>query len=281
MADWRIMSIHWFPGHMTKAKREIESRLSMVDCIIELRDSRLPLSSRNPLIDELGKDKPRLIVLTKKDMSDPLKTAEWVKKLQETNTVVISLNLLKDDTRKLIVDGVLKVMEPKFERWKSRGIQPRAVKAMVLGIPNVGKSTLINQLAKKKLMTVANKPGVTMALKWANVHPKLDILDTPGLLWGRFEDHEVAIKLALSGSIAEKVLPIEELCDEGFKFILKDYPLALSQRYGYEGSDLTEFLTVIAKKRGYVQNGEYKLNESMVTFLRELRQGDLGPMSME
>jgi len=275
------MSIHWFPGHMTKAKREIEARLGMVDCIIELRDSRLPLSSRNPLIDQLGKDKPRLIVLTKRDMSDPIKTAEWVKTLQAENTVVIALNLLKDDTRKLIVDGVLKVMTPKFDRWKARGIQPRAVKAMVLGIPNVGKSTLINQLAKKKLMTVANKPGVTMALKWANVHPQLDILDTPGLLWGRFEDHEVAIKLALSGSIAEKVLPTEELSEAAFKFVSEQYPLALKQRYGYEGKDYTELLMTIAKNRGYVQNDNLKLNEAMVTFLRELRQGDLGPMSFE
>jgi len=276
-----LMSIHWFPGHMTKAKREIEARLGMVDCIIELRDSRLPLSSRNPLIDQLSKDKPRLIVLTKKDMSDPNKTAQWVKTLSADNTVVISLNLLKDDTRKLIVDGVLKVMEPKFARWKARGIQPRAVKAMVLGIPNVGKSTLINQLAKRKLMTVANKPGVTMALKWANVHPQLDILDTPGLLWGRFEDKEVAMKLALSGSIAEKVLPTDELFDAAFDFMMANYPNALNTRYGYDGHDKSELLMTIAKNRGYVQNGEFKLNDAMVTFLRELRQGDLGPMSFE
>ncbi len=275
------MSIHWFPGHMTRAKREIEARLSMVDCIIELRDSRLPLSSRNPLIDELSKDKPRLIVLTKKDMSDPIKTAQWVKTLSVDNTIVIALNLLKDDTRKLIVEGVLKVMEPKFARWKARGIQPRAVKAMVLGIPNVGKSTLINQLAKKKLMTVANKPGVTMALKWAKVHPQLDILDTPGLLWGRIEDHDVATKLALSGSIAEKVLPTEELCEAAFAFIIDSYPEALKTRYNYAGTDYTEFLSTLAKNRGYIQNGELKLNESMVTFLREFRQGDLGLMSLE
>lgn len=266
---------------MTKAKREIEARLSMVDCIIELRDSRLPLSSRNPLIDTLSKDKPRLIVLTKKDMADPAKTAQWAKALSEDNTVVIVLNLLKDDTRKLVVEGVLKVMEPKFARWKARGIQPRAVKAMVLGIPNVGKSTLINQLAKKKLMTVANKPGVTIALKWANVHPQLDILDTPGLLWGKIEDHEVALRLALSGSIAEKVLPTEELAQVAFDFIMTNYPKALNARYHYEGTDYTEFLSHLAKARGYIQNGELKLNESMVTFLREFRQGDLGPMSLE
>ena len=275
------MSIHWFPGHMTKAKREIEARLSMVDCIIELRDSRLPLSSRNPLIDQLSKDKPRLIVLTKKDMADPNRTAQWVKTLSADNTVVIALNLLKDDTRKLIVEGVLKVMEPKFARWKARGIQPRAVKAMVLGIPNVGKSTLINQLARKKMMTVANKPGVTMALKWANVHPQLDILDTPGLLWGKIEDPDVAMKLALSGSIAEKVLPTEELSVAAFDFIMKNYPDALKQRYHYEGTDYEAFLTHLAKNRGYIQNGELKLSESMTTFLREFRQGDLGPMSFE
>jgi ribosome biogenesis GTPase A len=275
------MSIHWFPGHMTKAKREIEARLSMVDCIIELRDSRLPLSSRNPLIDQLSKDKPRLIVLTKKDMSDPVRTAQWAKTLSADNTVVIALNLLKDDTRKLIVEGVLKVMEPKFARWKARGIQPRAVKAMVLGIPNVGKSTLINQLARKKLMTVANKPGVTMALKWANVHPQLDILDTPGLLWGKIEDHDVAMKLALSGSIAEKVLPTEELALAAFEFIMKNYPEALKLRYHYDGKDYEAFLSLLAKNRGYIQNGELKLNESMSTFLREFRQGDLGPMSLE
>lgn len=275
------MSIHWFPGHMTKAKREIEARLGMVDCIIELRDSRLPLSSHNPLIDQLGKDKPRLIVLTKKDLSDATKTSQWVKTLSIDNTVVIALDLLRDDTRKLVVEGVLKVMEPKFKRWQARGIQPRAVKAMVLGIPNVGKSTLINQLAKKKLMTVANKPGVTMALKWANVHPQLDILDTPGLLWGRFEDHDVAIKLALSGSIAEKVLPIDELFEAAFTFILNNYPHTLISRYGYPGQDPTELLKTIAQKRGYIQNGAYKLDEAMVTFLRELRQGDLGPMSFE
>lgn len=266
---------------MTKAKREIQERLSMVDCIIELRDSRLPLSSRNPLIDELSKDKPRLIVLTKKDMADPLKTAQWVKTLSADNTEVIALDLLKDDTRKLVVDGVLRVMEPKFARWKARGIQPRAVKAMVLGIPNVGKSTLINQLAKKKLMTVANKPGVTMALKWANVHPKLDILDTPGLLWGKFDDRDVAIKLALSGSIAEKVLPIEELAQIAFDFVTTNYSDALKNRYRYDGKDYIEFLETLAKNRGYLQNGELKLTDAMATFLREFRQGELGPMSLE
>ncbi len=275
------MTIHWFPGHMTKAKREIQARLDMVDCIIELRDSRCPMSSRNPLIDELRQNKPRLMVLTKKDMADPQQTAQWVQKLSTDQTLVITLDLLREDTRKLVVEGVMKVMAPKFERWKARGIQPRAVKAMVLGIPNVGKSTLINQLAKKKMMTVANKPGVTMALKWAKVHPQLDVLDTPGLLWPKFEDPQVGIRLALSGSIAEHVLPLEELAQIAFDYLSAAYPQAMPTRYGFEVQSLEALLTHICAQRGYYRNGEYNIDEARSTFLRELRQGDLGRISFE
>ena len=275
------MTIHWFPGHMTKAKREIQQRLDMIDCIIELRDSRCPLSSRNPLIDELRQNKPRLIVLTKKDMADPEKTKSWIESLSSDQTSVIALDLLKEDTRKLVVEGVLKIMAPKFERWKARGIQPRAVKAMVLGIPNVGKSTLINQLAKKKMMTVANKPGVTMALKWAKVHPQLDVLDTPGLLWPKFDDPQVGIRLALSGSIAEHVLPMDELAQIAYDFLKSTYPLALASRYQMEPTSLDELLHHIAQKRGFTRNGQINLDEARATFLRELRQGDLGRISFE
>lgn len=275
------MTIHWFPGHMTKAKREIQARLDMVDCIIELRDSRCPMSSRNPLIDELRQSKPRLMVLTKKDMADPQKTAQWVETLSTDLTTVITLDLLREDTRKLVVEGVLRVMAPKFERWKARGIQPRAVKAMVLGIPNVGKSTLINQLAKKKMMVVANKPGVTMALKWAKVHPQLDVLDTPGLLWPKFDDPQVGIRLALSGSIAEHVLPMEELAQIAFDFLKASYPKAMSTRYGFDVETLEGLLEHISTQRGYYRNGELNIDEARATFLRELRQGDLGRISFE
>lgn len=275
------MSIHWFPGHMTKAKREIQARLDMVDCIIELRDSRCPMSSRNPLIDELRQNKPRVIVLTKKDMADPAKTNAWIEALSNDQTLVIALDLLREDTRKLVVDAVLRIMAPKFERWKARGIQPRAVKAMVLGIPNVGKSTLINQLAKKKMMTVANKPGVTMALKWAKVHPQLDVLDTPGLLWPKFEDPQVGVRLALSGSIAEHVLPLDELAVTAFEFLRDAYPVAIETRYGIPQTTLESLLEHIARQRGYYRNGELHIEEAKSTFLRELRQGDLGRISFE
>ncbi len=275
------MSIQWFPGHMTKAKREMQEKLKMVDMVIECRDARIPMASINPLIFELSKDKPRLIVLSKLDMADPKATLDWMKALSNESTAVIALDLLNDDTRKIVVEACLKVMKPKFDRWKARGIGARKIKAMVVGIPNVGKSTLINQLAKKKVMTTADRPGVTMALKWANVHPQLDLLDTPGVLWPKFDDPQTGINLALAGSISEKVLPIDELAYIAFKFVMKRYPYALKNRYGFSGDEPKAFFEHLAQLRLYVKKDELVVEQSYQTFLRELKQGTLGPMSFE
>lgn len=275
------MSIQWFPGHMTRAKREMQERLKMVDMVIECRDARIPMASINPLIFELAKDKPKLIVLSKLDMSDSKATLEWMKQLASENTIVLALDLLNDDTRKKVVDACLLVMKPKFERWKARGIGARKIKAMVVGIPNVGKSTLINQLAKKKVMTTADRPGVTMSLKWANVHPQLDLLDTPGVLWPKFDDPQTGIHLALAGSISEKVLPIDELAYIAFDFVLKHYPHSIKNRYEYNGSDPKEFFEHICKLRLYIKKDELQIEQAYNTFLRELKQGTLGPMSFE
>lgn len=275
------MSIQWFPGHMTRAKREMQERLKMVDMVIECRDARIPMASINPLIFELAKDKPKLIVLSKLDMSDPNATAEWMKHLSNENTIVLALDLLNDDTRKKVLDACLLVMKPKFERWKARGIGARRIKAMVVGIPNVGKSTLINQLAKKKIMTTADRPGVTMSLKWANVHPQLDLLDTPGVLWPKFDDPQTGIHLALAGSISEKVLPIDQLAYLAFEFVLKHYPESLKDRYDFVGTDPKDFFEHICKLRLYIKKDELQIDQAYNTFLRELKQGILGPMSFE
>ena len=275
------MSIQWFPGHMTRAKREMQERLKMVDMVIECRDARIPMASINPLIFELAKDKPKLIVLSKLDMSDPKATAEWMKHLSNENTIVLALDLLNDDTRKKVLDACLLVMKPKFERWKARGIGARRIKAMVVGIPNVGKSTLINQLAKKKIMTTADRPGVTMSLKWANVHPQLDLLDTPGVLWPKFDDPQTGIHLALAGSISEKVLPIDQLAYLAFEFVLKNYPESLKDRYDFVGTDPKDFFEHICKLRLYIKKDELQIDQAYKTFLRELKQGTLGPMSFE
>ena len=275
------MSIQWFPGHMTRAKREMQERLKMVDMVIECRDARIPMASINPLIFELAKDKPKLIVLSKLDMSDPKATAEWMKHLSNENTIVLALDLLNDDTRKKVLDACLLVMKPKFERWKARGIGARRIKAMVVGIPNVGKSTLINQLAKKKIMTTADRPGVTMSLKWANVHPQLDLLDTPGVLWPKFDDPQTGIHLAFAGSISEKVLPIDQLAYLAFEFVLKHYPESLKDRYDFVGTDPKDFFEHICKLRLYIKKDELQIDQAYNTFLRELKQGTLGPMSFE
>lgn len=275
------MTLQWFPGHMTRAKREMEAKLSMVDMVIECRDSRIPLSSVNPLLAQLAANKPKLIVLTKKDMSDPVATQAWLKALSNTETQVITLDLLNDDTRSKVVQGCLAVMAPKFERWKARGIQPRKIKAMVVGIPNVGKSTLINQLAKKKVMTTADRPGVTMSLKWANVHPQLDLLDTPGVLWPKFDDQKVAFNLAVTGSIAEKVLPLDQLASKAFHFVLARYSSQLITRYGHAEEDSEIFFTGLARQRNLIKGEEVLLDQAYALFLRELKQGTIGPMSFE
>lgn len=275
------MGIQWFPGHMTKAKREMQEKLKMVDMVIECRDARIPMASINPLIFELAKDKPRLIVLSKLDMADQKATQDWMKALSSESIAVIALDLLNDDTRKKVVEACLAVMKPKFDRWKARGIGARKIKAMVVGIPNVGKSTLINQLAKKKVMTTADRPGVTMALKWANVHPQLDLLDTPGVLWPKFDDPQTGINLALAGSISEKVLPIDELAYIAFNFVLTHYPNYLNERYAYNGNVPHEFFEHLAKLRLYIKKDEMMVDQAYVTFLREVKQGTLGPMSFE
>lgn len=275
------MTLQWFPGHMTRAKREMQAKLDMVDMVIECRDSRIPVSSVNPMLAELAAHKPKLIVLTKKDMSDHEATQAWMKALSQGDTKVISLDLLKEDTRNIVVQGCLDVMRPKFDRWKARGIQPRKIKAMVVGIPNVGKSTLINQLAKKKLMTTADRPGVTMALKWANVHPQLDLLDTPGVLWPKFEDQEAAFNLALAGSIAEKVLPLDQLALKAYSRLLERYQGLIQQRYGHAEADPEVFFAGLAKQRNLLRGEELLIDQAYALFLREVKQGTIGPMSFE
>lgn len=275
------VSIQWFPGHMTKAKRAMQEKINMVDMVIECRDARLPKSSENPLLLEIAHQKPRLIVLCKKDMADPKATSAWIEALSTDEQAVIALDLLNDNVRDRVVNEALKLMKPKFERWARRGIQARKIKAMVVGIPNVGKSTLINQLARKKVMVSADRPGVTMALKWANVHPQLDLLDTPGVLWPRFEDKEAGIRLALAGSVQEKVLPAQELAYLAFDFIQEHYPAAFTLRYDLNETKAAVFFEKLALKRGYLNKDGALLEKAYLTFLRDIKQGLMGPMSFE
>ena len=234
------INIQWFPGHMTKAKRQMEEHLKLVDMVIELRDARIPNASKNPLIEQLTKQKPRLILLTKRDKAQPEATRRWVEHLQNEQVKVLALDLLKDPLEKRITSAAKELMKDKLERMKRRGIRPRAIRAMVVGIPNVGKSTLINSLAHRRAAVTGDRPGVTKALQWVKIGKELELLDTPGVLWPKFEDAKVGMLLAVSGAIRDDILPLEEI-DEMEK---------------WEGSQLNKATEILAYELTNLVHGE-------------------------
>ncbi|NLW28769.1 MAG: ribosome biogenesis GTPase YlqF [Erysipelothrix sp.] len=249
------MSVQWFPGHMTKAIRNIKQMLPAVDMVIECRDARIVESSHNPLIDEVIKDKPRLIVLTKKDLANPLLTEQWHKKLEIEGAVVISLNVLKDNVAKKIEQGCLLVMKEKQEKDLRRGIKPRIIRAMIMGVPNVGKSTIINRAANKKVNETANRPGVTQSLKRVKVSDTLEIVDSPGLLWPRFENQEQGMNLALCLSVKETGFEVDQVIAYGLKRLSKDYKNKIVERYQVEDiSDIEQIKKNIVRITGKQEN---------------------------
>lgn len=277
------LNIHWFPGHMTKAKRQMEASLAMVDCVIELRDARIPNSSENPMLKELLKNKKRIIVLTKKDLANPSETKKWIDFLSDENTSVISLNVLKDKTKELIKNAVINLMQPMIDRQIRKGMKPRAIRCMVVGIPNVGKSTLINQIAKKKVAQAGNMPGVTKALQWVKVDKEVELLDTPGVLWPKIEDQDVALNLAIIGSIKDAIIPLNEVAYHVMRILIEEYPEALSSFYGVEvENDLINMLNKIAVKRGFLlANKEVDEKRLIDAFMKDIRSEKFYPITWE
>ena len=276
------MNINWFPGHMTKAKREMQDKMKMVDLVIELRDARIPNASKNPMIEELTHQKPRLIILSKKDKADPAITKMWIERLSDDQTMVLALDIPKENIIPIVVKSVQQLMKAKIDRMKRRGIKPRAMRAMVVGVPNVGKSTFINRISKKKVAVTGNRPGVTKSLQWSKVNNDLELLDTPGVLWPKFEDQKVGILLGVTGAIRDEVLPLEELVAWAIRYLHEFYPNNLANRYEIEESDDPyETLERIAARRGYMRNGEMDEKRTIETFLKELRDDKLGCISWE
>ncbi len=278
------MTIQWFPGHMTKAKRTITEQLKLVDMVVELRDGRIPMSSANPLLQELIINKPRLIVFTKRDMADESVTKKWIEYFEKGGQTVIFIDSQKDNVKKVLLDNCLKVMDAKIQRDLRRGIQPRAIRAMIVGIPNVGKSTLINRLAKRKVVDVANRPGVTQSVKWLTVDKRLDVMDTPGILWPRFDDPKVGMKLALTSAIKEQILPIEQVVSHGLEYLMIHYPKILSERYGISNKeyDFDSCIQIIGRKFGFIMaENEVDKRRTMAAFMADLRQDTLKSISWE
>ncbi len=274
--------IQWFPGHMTKAARQMEENLKKVDFVIEIRDARIPDSSRNPMLDGIIHTKPRLIILSKKDKADPKLTKEWITYLEKDNVRVIALDLVHENYKAAIVQASKTLCASFIEKQKRRGIKPRALRAMVCGIPNVGKSTMINTLAKRKAAKTADKPGVTKSLQWIKLDKDLELLDTPGVLWPKFDDQQIGLKLALLGSIRDEVVTMDELAMFAVEWLMDNNPSSLIETYGIEIQDTPwHTLEQVAIKRGYLQKGQIDENRLMNSFVKDMRENKCGLITWE
>lgn len=274
--------IQWFPGHMTKAARQMEENLKKVDFVIEIRDARIPDSSRNPMLDGIIHTKPRLIILSKKDKADPKLTKEWITYLEKDNVRVIALDLVHENYKAAIVQASKTLCASFIEKQKRRGIKPRALRAMVCGIPNVGKSTMINTLAKRKAAKTADKPGVTKSLQWIKLDKDLELLDTPGVLWPKFDDQQIGLKLALLGSIRDEVVTMDELAMFAVEWLMENNPSSLIETYGIKIQDTPwHTLEQVAIKRGYLQKGQIDENRLTNSFVKDMRENKCGLITWE
>lgn len=277
------MNFQWYPGHMTKARRQMLEDIKLIDIVIELVDARIPISSRNPDIDDLGKNKYRLILLNKYDLADKAKSDAWTEYFKEKGFFVVGLDARTKNAMKQVTAVIMEACKEKIERDRKRGIKNRPVRAMVVGIPNVGKSTFINSYAGKAVTKTGNKPGVTKGKQWIRPNNQVELLDTPGILWPKFEDQTVGLKLALIGSIKDEILNVDELAIELIKILKIQYPGVLKNRYEVdETKGDTEILMDIAQNRKCISKGnELDYSKAAGLLIDEFRSGVLGRLSLE
>ena len=278
------MTIQWFPGHMAKARREVTENLKLVDIVFELIDARLPLSSRNPMIDEVIHQKTRLLILNKMDMADETQTKKWIAYFEEKGHPAVAINSLEGKGLQTVFKAAKELLKPKWDRMKDRGIKPRAIRAMIVGIPNVGKSTLINRFAKKNIARTGNTPGVTKKQQWIKVEREIELLDTPGILWPKFEDQQVGYKLALTGAIKDAVINMEDLAVYGLNFLQDHYPKRMEERYQIKevSKDLVETFDHIGKLRRCFTNGtEIDYDQVSELIVRDVRNQNLGRLTFD
>lgn len=277
------MNYQWYPGHMTKARRMMQENLSLVDLIIELVDARVPQSSRNPDIDALGKNKYRLILLGKADLADPKANQRWMSYFQEKGIPALEINAKSGKGVKSIQGLVQEVCREKIERDRKRGILNRPVRAMVAGIPNVGKSTFINAFAGRNCTKTGNKPGVTKGKQWIRMNKGIELLDTPGILWPKFEDQKVGMRLAFIGSINDEILQIEELSLDLIAFLQAEYPGRLSERFEVDEKQapLEVLIEISRRRRCFLKGEEPDLRKASAILIDEFRSGKLGGITLE
>lgn len=277
------MNYQWYPGHMTKAKRMMQEDIKLIDLVIELTDARVPLSSRNPDIDELGKNKSRLILLNKSDLADERQNEKWEAYFREKGYFTARINARSGAGMKQIHGIIQEACKEKIERDRKRGIMNRPVRAMVVGIPNVGKSTFINTFAGKACTKTGNKPGVTKGKQWIRLNKSVELLDTPGILWPKFDDQMVGLKLAVIGSIKDEILQAEELALWIIEFLRNQYPGKLTERYSVEETGANvEVLEQIAYARGCRLKGDLPdYPKAAALLIDDFRSGRIGRITLE
>ncbi|WP_027954190.1 ribosome biogenesis GTPase YlqF [Halobacillus kuroshimensis] len=277
------MSIQWFPGHMAKAKREVAEKLKLVDFVIELVDARAPLSSQNPMLHGILQEKPKMVVLMKKDLADPAVTEQWIDYFQNKNIPAVAIEANQKQDVQRVVQKAKALGKEKIDKLVAKGIRPRASRAMIIGIPNVGKSTLINRLVNKRAAKTGDKPGVTTKQQWIKVKKEFELLDTPGILWPKFEEEEVGYRLASIGTIKDQILPKEDVAAYVLDFLSREYPSMLEHRFGLDQvDDMMDVFEHIGKKRGCLESGGHVNFEKVSDIiLQDLRTGKLGLISLE
>lgn len=274
-----MATIQWFPGHMSKARRQVQENLKHVDFVTILVDARLPLSSQNPMLTKIVGDKPKILILNKADLADDNRTKEWRTYFGSQGIKTLAINSKEQSTVKLVTDAAKSLMTEKIQRLRERGIQKETLRTMIIGIPNAGKSTLMNRLAGKKIAVVGNKPGVTKGQQWLKSNKDLEILDTPGILWPKFEDELVGLKLALTGAIKDQLLPMDEVTIFGLNYFKTYYPERLEERF--KGIDLEEeapeIIMEMTRKLGFREDYDRFYN----LFVKDVRDGKLGRYTLD
>ena len=280
-----MAQIQWFPGHMAKARREISEKLKLVDIVLEILDARVPISSRNPMMGEILKDKPTLVLLNKANLADKKVTAQWIEYFKKQGIKALDIDLIDNYNVNKIIPACNEVLASEIEAAKAKGYSNFKIRALVVGIPNVGKSTFINTLAKRKAAVTGDKPGVTKSQTWIKINNSLELLDTPGILWPKFENEVVAHNLALCGAIKDDILPLDDVISYGLAFMQKYYPDNLNSRYQVNITpemELLDIYEVIGRKRNCLIKGnqvDYDRVVNLVLF--DLRHNKLGAMSYD
>ena len=274
--------ISWYPGHMAKTKREIKEKIDLIDIVFEVVDARIPYSSKNKEIEEMTKGKPRVIVMTKIDLCDSGKTNKWIKYYEDKDYIVIPIDLINNPNTKIIFDKIKPLVDEINSKRKSKGLKERKARILIMGVPNVGKSTLINRLVGRKATNVGNRPGVTKSLEWIRINDKVELLDTPGILWPKLDEEEVAYNLASMTAIKEEVLDSEDIAIYIIKKLLSDYPDNIINRYSLTKiEDIVDILDEIGKKIGAFRNSETDYDRVYKRVIKDLQDGYLGKITFD